>query len=258
MKSAKNSFALTFIGLSLLSTNTHAAPPSYSFVSVDYLRSELKDVPLNIETYVSIPEKDVTFDGLQLAASFDFGNNWFGQVRFQQINGETNHIIETPLGNISPDAIPPGATSNEDNIELDLTGSLVTISAGYIFFQDDMSSAYLAGGYAHTKVEIELENTNIFRDSNGNRVPNLPGYFESGTASGSGDDSGAILSIGYRRNITDTLQAGLRADHYTVGNSSSELTLEGIYFLTTGLGLQVGGTFYDDGSQYNLGARYNF
>ncbi|MBZ2168860.1 outer membrane beta-barrel protein [Marinobacter sp. F4216] len=258
MKSANKRFALTFIALTLFSTNTQAVSPSYSFVSVDYLRTELQDVPLNIGTFVSIPDKDVTFDGFQLTASFDFGNNWFGQARFQEITGDADHIIETPLSSFAPGSLPPGATLMQQVIDFDLSGSLVTISAGYRFFQDDLSSAYLAGGYAHTEVETELTYTIVYRDANGDRVTNPPGRWDSGAGSESGDDSGAILSIGYRRNLTDTLELDLRADHYTVGDSSTEFTMQGVYFLTTSLGLQLGGNFYDDGSQYNLGIRYKF
>ena len=140
----------------------------------------------------------------------------------------------------------------------DLEGTEATGSVGYQFYQSENSSAFVALGVARLYLEADVNGRHTFRDGAGNIVQNVPGTWEPFGDSESANDVGALISAGYRSNLSDTFQLGLRFDLLQTDESSARTSAEVLYKLSDALVLQVNASVAEGEIKYGFGTRFRF
>lgn len=259
MKTDYKALASTWIVIfiSLFSLNVHADRPSYNFVSIEYANRNIDDVIVD-PFGMGSTEEDISFDGFALAGSIEINDKWFAELRYSKLEGEqvARTLFTSSANSFSP--APSGATTGSVESKIDSEAMLASSSIGYQIRQSPNSSIFIAAGFARVEVEITEHTETIFRDATGNIVPPDPNTWQPFSQSASASDSGALISAGYRANLGNRVQFGIRIDNVFLDDSTISISGELLYRFAETFALQIASEVAEDEIQFSAGLRYIF
>lgn len=237
----------------LFSLNSHAEKPSYNFISIEHVNRNINDIRL-VPYYDT--EKKASFNGLALIGSIEINDRWFGELHYLNIKGkQISGTVYTQSADSYGGAPVDATTVSYEAAITDPKYVSTSIYIGYQVRQTKDSSTFIAVGHASDRAELNYQTEYIFRDSLGNVTPSavwMPHSYSSNAS-----DSGAIISAGYRANLGNQIQLGVRFDSVYFDGASPSITGEILYKFTDVFALKIASETAEEETQLSAGLYFN-